>query len=171
MSNFFKFLIQKLYKLDNQKRSILLIVEPIFNLTDDFGNLTDVQKRMVRITFQDGNEIGEQIAADVESGILLLPSNETIQLIIDKFYEFEYLPYQKILAKIGSPQFAVAGNFAFAGGGIVISGTSVVKYCKTRNTFARGCYVASSICGGAVGSAFLFVGNKAQKLGDYIIIY
>lgn len=87
----------------------------------------------------------------------------------------------------------MAGNFAFAGGGIVVSGTSIVKYCKTRNTFARGCYVASSSCGGAsacagvlkdvqgtcglsfiavggnaVGSAFLFVGNKAQKLGDYI---
>lgn len=70
MSNLFKFLVQKLYKLYNQKRSILLMVEPIFNLTDDFGNLTDVQKRMIRIAFQDGKKIGEQIAADVESGIL-----------------------------------------------------------------------------------------------------
>ena len=54
MSNLFKFLIQKLYKLYNQKRSILLMVEPIINLTDDFGNLTDVQKLMIKIAFQDG---------------------------------------------------------------------------------------------------------------------
>lgn len=64
------------------------MVEPIFNLTDDFGNLTDVQKLMIRIAFQDSKEI----AADIESGILQLPSNETIQFIIDKFHEFEYLP-------------------------------------------------------------------------------
>lgn len=165
--------------------------EPIFNLTDDFGILTDIQKLMIRIAFQDGKKIGEQIAADVESGILQLRSNETIQLIIDTFHEFEYLLYPKVLAKIGSPEFAVVGNFAFAGGGIAISGTSLVKYCKTTNTFARSCYLASSICGGgaacagvlkgvqctcglsfiavggdAIGSAFLFMGNKAQKLGD-----
>lgn len=169
------------------------MVEPIFNLTDDFGNLTDIQQLMIRIAFQDGKKIGEQIAADVESGILQLPSNETIQIIVDKFHEFEYLPYQKVLAKIGSPKFAVVGNFAFAGGGMAISGTSILKYCKTKNTIARGFYVASSLCGGAAavagalkgvegtcglsfiavggdafGTAFLFVGNKAQKLGDYI---
>jgi len=124
---------------------------------------------------------------------LQLPSTETIQIIVDKFHEFEYLPYSKVFAKIGSPQFAVVGNFGFASGGIVISGTSILKYCKTKNTFARGCYIASSLCGGAaafavvlkgvqgtcglsfiavgvdvVGTAFLFVGNKAQKLVDSI---
>ena len=169
------------------------MVEPNFNLTDEFDNLTDVQKLMIRIAFQDGKRIGEQIAADIESGILQMPDNGTIQLIIDQFHKFEYLPYQKVLAKIGSPEFAVVGNLAFAGGGMAITGTSVVKYCKARNTFARGCYVASSICGGAAacagvlkglegtcglsflavggdafGSAFLFVGNQAQKLGDYV---
>jgi hypothetical protein len=69
----------------------------------------------------------------------------------------------------------------------------MVKYWKSRNTFARGCYIASGVCGSAaacagvlkgvqgtcglsfiavggdaIGSAFLFVGNKAQKLGEYI---
>lgn len=38
------------------------MVEPIFNLTDDFGNLTDIQNPMIRIAFQNGKEIGEQIA-------------------------------------------------------------------------------------------------------------
>lgn len=160
------------------------------NLTDD---LTDAQKIMVRIAFEDGQKIGKKIAAAIQSGELQVPENQTMVILIDQFIQYDFVKYQKILAKFGSPQFAIGGNLGCAGGGLAIGVVSVLKYFKTKNTMARVFYGTGSICGSTAaiagtlkafsgtcglsflavggdmfGGACLYVGNKAQKIGDMV---
>lgn len=102
-----------------------------------FYNFTEVEEMMIKIAYSNGRRMGEKIADDIKSGKLQIPENETIQLIVDKFFEYDFPAYQKVLAKIGSPQFGVAGNLAGAGGGVAIGGVSVLKCFKTKNIIAR----------------------------------
>jgi hypothetical protein len=160
------------------------------NLTDD---LTDAQKIMVRIAFEDGQKIGKKIASAIQSGELQVPDNQTMAILIDQFIQHDFVKYQKILAKFGSPQFAIGGNLGCAGGGLAICGVSAIKFLKTKNTMARIFYGTGSVCGSTAaiagtlkafsgtcglsflavggdmfGGACLYVGNKAQKMGDMV---
>ena len=79
----------------------------------------------------------------------------------------------KLLAKIFSPNTFRTANFLCAGGGAVISGSSAVKFYKTNNGIARTCYAISGLstlaaAGNALGGPFLWIGNEAQKIGNYV---
>lgn len=94
-------------------------------MPQNYLNLTDVEKMMVGIAYSDSKKIGEDLAAALESGNLKIPENETIKIIVDKFFEYDFPAYQKVLAKFGSTQFGVSGKLACAGGGVAIGGILV----------------------------------------------
>lgn len=156
-------------------------------------NLTDVQKIMVGIAYSDGRKIGEQLAAALESGSLKIPDNQTIEIMIDKFVSYDFPAYQKLLAGVIGPKSYAIGNFLCAGGGVMIGGTSVLNFYRTKNPIARVCYGVSAFCGGSatiagaftafngvcglsyvaiggdiIGGSFLWVGNRAKNFGDFI---
>ena len=116
-----------------------------------------------------------------------------MEILIDKFIEYDFLASHKLLAKIISPDSYMVGNFLCAGGGVAISGSSFINFCTTRNGLAKTCYVISGLCGGTavicgaysgltsyyglskfaaggdiIGGSFLWVGNKAHKFGNYV---
>lgn len=159
----------------------------------NFSNFTEIEEMMIRIAYSEGRRMGEKIAEDIKLGKLQIPDNEPIQIIVEKVFEYDFPVYQKVLAKFGSPQFGVAGNLACAGGGVAIGGVSVMKCFKTKNVVAKIFYGTGTICGGTaalagclkaysgtcglsyfavggdmIGGACLYVGNKAQQLGDMI---
>ena len=159
----------------------------------DADNLTDVEKTMRDIILLYGQQVGKDIAERISSGELKVIKNVPLPLEIDRLEMDNLTQFQKILAQIGSPQFAVKGNLAFASGGIAISGVSTLKCWKTKNIVARFFYVTSTVCGGTaaiagclkaasntaglspiavggdvVGGACLFIGHRAQQLGDMI---
>lgn len=70
---------------------------------------------------------------DIKSGKLQIPDNENIQIIADKFFEYDFPIYRKILAKFGSPQFGMTGNLMYTGGKVVIGWVSAIKYFKIKN--------------------------------------
>lgn len=151
-------------------------------------NLTDTEKIMVGIAYSDGQKLGEKLAAAIKSGELIIPDNETMEILIDKFITYDFPASHKLLAKIFSPNNYMVGNFLCAGGGIYISGVSGVNFYKTQNVISKACYTISGLCGCSaaicgiysgvskycglsmvaaggdiVGGSFLYVGNYVQK--------
>lgn len=149
-------------------------------------NFTDVQKMMVGIAYSDGQKIGEQLAAALESGSLKIPDNQTIEIMIDKFVSYDFATSQRLLARVIGPKSYVIGNFLCAGGGVMIGGTSVLNFYQTKNPIARVCYGVSAFCGAftafngvsglsyvaiggdIIGGSFLWVGNRAKNFGDFL---
>lgn len=150
---------------------------------------------MVASAYMDGQKLGEKIADAIKSGELIIPDNETMEIMIDKFISYDFIAYQKLIAKVISisPNIYVVGHFICAGGGIMISGASLLNFYKTKNPIARTCYTISAVCGGSaavggafagvntvfglspiaaggdiIGGAFLWLGNKAKKVGDFV---
>jgi hypothetical protein len=159
------------------------------------ANFTDLDKMMIFYAYKNGLKIGETISRAIESGKLVVPDNETLEVLINSFSTYEYPMYQRVLAKIGSPEFSTGGNICLAAGGLCLAGVSTQNYFETKNPVARLCYAASILCsstamvtggvkavnnacgacgisdfamgGDAFGGAFLFLGNRAQNLGHY----
>jgi hypothetical protein len=156
------------------------------------ANFTDLDKMMIFTAYKNGLKVGENISKAIESGELVVPDNETLEVILNSFYTYEYPIYQKVLAKIGSPEFSTAGNIGLAAGGLCLAGISTQNYFETKNYVAKVCYAASivcsstamitggitvfnnvcgishlAMCGDAFGSTFLFLGNRAKNLGNY----
>jgi hypothetical protein len=156
------------------------------------ANFTDLDKMMIFTAYKNGLKVGENISKAIESGELVVPDNETLEVILNSFYTYEYPMYQKVLAKIGSPEFSTAGNIGLTAGGLCLAGISTQNYFETKNPVAKVCYAASivcsstamltggltafnnvcgishlAMCGDAFGSTFLFLGNRAKNLGNY----
>jgi len=156
-------------------------------------NLTDAQKIMVGIAYSDGQKLGEKLSDAIKSGEFIIPDNQTMEIMLEEFINYDFVASQKLLAKIVSPNTYMVGNFLCAGGGVIIGGSSVINFYKTKNGLARTCYAISGICGGTaaifgtysgltgycglsmfatggdiIGGSFLWVGNKAKKLGNYV---
>jgi hypothetical protein len=156
------------------------------------ANFTDLDKMMIFTAYKNGLKVGENISKAIESGGLVVPDNEILEVIINSFYTYEYPMYQKVLAKIGSPEFSTAGNIGLAAGGLCLAGISTQNYFETKNPVAKICYATSivcsstamltggltafnnvcgishlAMCGDAFGSTFLFLGNRAKNLGNY----
>jgi hypothetical protein len=156
------------------------------------ANLTDIHKMMILTAYKNGLKIGEDISKLIESWELVVPDNETLEVIINSFYTYEYPMYLKVLAKIGSPEFSNAGNLGLAASGLCLTAISTQNYFGTKNPVAKICYGASilysstamltgsltvfnnacgishlAIGGDMFGSTFLFLGNRAKKLGNY----
>jgi hypothetical protein len=156
------------------------------------ANFTDIHKMMIVTAYKNGLKVGENISRAIESGELVVPDNETLEVLINSFYTYEYPMYQRVLAKIDSPKFSTAGNIDLAASGLCLAEVSTQNYFKTKNPIARVCYAASimcsstavltssvkainnacgisyfAMCGDPFGSTFLFLGNRAQNLGHY----
>jgi hypothetical protein len=156
------------------------------------SNFTDIEKMMVSTAYENGLKIGKKISRAIKSGELVVPDNETLEILINSFYTYEFPMYQRVLAKIGSPEFSTAGNIGLAAGGLYLAGMSTQNYFETKNPVAKACYAASMLCsstaivtssvksfnyacgishlgmcGDAFGTTFLFLGNRAQSLGHY----
>jgi len=164
-----------------------------FTLNDRNFTLTDTEKIMIKIAYRDGQEIGRKLADAIKSGEFRIPDNETLKIFIGEFSTYDLLPSHKLLIKIFSPDSYRVGNFGFAGGGVMIMGSSAVNFCKAKNNVAKICYGISGICGGTAaifgtyagitsyyglskiavggdifGGSFLWAGNKAQELGNFV---
>jgi hypothetical protein len=156
------------------------------------ANFTDLHKMMISTAYKNGLKVGDNILKAIESGELVVPDNETLEVIINSFYTYEFSMYQKVLARIGSPEFSNAGNIGLTVGGLCLTGVSTKNYFQTKNPVAKFCYAASVVCsttavvtgsltavgnvcgisplaigGDAFGATFLFLGNRAKKLGNY----
>jgi hypothetical protein len=101
------------------------------------ANFTDLDKMMIFTAYKNGLKVGENISKAIESGELVVPDNETLEVIINSFYTYEYPMYQKVLAKIGSPEFSTAGNIGLAAGGLCLAGISTQNYFETKNPVAK----------------------------------
>jgi hypothetical protein len=110
------------------------------------ANFTDLDKMMIFTAYKNGLKVGESISKAIESGGLIVPDNETLEVILNSFYTYEYPMYQKVLAKIGSPEFSTAGNIGLAAGGLCLAGISTQNYFETKNPVAKVCYAASIVC-------------------------
>ena len=156
-------------------------------------NLTDIQKIMMGIAYKDGQKIGEKILAAIEAGEFEIPDNETMEIIIDKFINYEFKGSQKLLLLFGTPKATTTGNIACAAGGFIIGGVSTQNFFQTRNRVAKIFYCSSILCsttavvagsvkavsgvcgfshiaiaGDFFGGGCLFLGNHARKLGNYV---
>lgn len=156
-------------------------------------NLTNVKKKMIGMVYEDGYLLGKQIAARIQESTFEIPDNQTMEIMLDKFVSYDFVASQKLLAKIISPKSYVIANLLCAGGGVMIGGTSILNFCKTKNPIAKICYGVSAFCRGSatvagtitglngvcglsylavggdmLGGAFLWVGNKAKKAGDLL---
>jgi hypothetical protein len=148
---------------------------------------------MVGIAYKDGQRIGEIISAAIESGELEIPDNGTMEILIDKFFTYEFTRSQKLLLLLGSPEASTTGNLACAAGGFVIGGVSIKNFLQTKNRVAQFFYCGSIVCSGTVviaggfkafgnvygfshlaiagdlfGGGCLFLGNNARKFGNYV---
>jgi hypothetical protein len=156
------------------------------------ANFTDLEKMTILAAYKSGLKIGESISKAIESWELVVPDNEILEVVINSFYTYEYSMYQKVLAKIGSPEFSTAGNIGLAAGGFCLAGISTKNYFETKNPVAKVCCAASIVCsstamltgglsafnsvcrisslamfGDTFGTSFLFLGNQSKNLGNY----
>ena len=113
--------------------------------------------------------------------------------MIDKFVSYDFATSQRLLARVIGPKSYAIGNFLCAGGGVMIGGTSVLNFYRTKNSIARVCYGVSAFCGGSatiagtftafngvcglsyvaiggdiIGGSFLWVGNRVKNFGDFL---
>jgi hypothetical protein len=121
------------------------------------ANFTDIEEMMILIAYKTGLKIGQDISRAIESGELVVPDNETLEVLITSLYTYKYPMYQKILAKIGSPEFSTAGNIGLAAGGLCLAGISTQNYFETKNPVARVCYAASILCSSTAKLLFQLV--------------
>nr|WAK84813.1 hypothetical protein [Amicula sp. isolate GU52X-4 cfCalB7] len=158
----------------------------------DFEELTETEKIMLGIAYNEGKKIGKYINNEISSGRLKV--NESLEIIIDGFEQPFTLPRShKILAEFSHPSVAIAGNAVLVGGGILLSAKSITNCLQTQNRVARVCYVISTCCssaaavsgvvtsfsencgisqiaimGDCLGGGFLYAGNVARDCGKVL---
>jgi hypothetical protein len=163
-------------------------------MSESNHSLTDTEKKMIAIAYEEGHRLGEKLAAAIQSGELEIPRIKGIEVLIDKFGDFDIPRHQKFIVKILAPESGII-NIGCGIGGWMICYKSGSKFFETKNPIARTCYGISTLCGGTagiagwvtglrnahgycgfsylaaggdiVGGTFLWIGNQAKKAGDF----
>lgn len=113
----------------------------------------------------------------------------------ERFFNFDhYKNFTKFERLLVSYRVNGLANGGLAAGGVCLAGTSLLSVCHTQNRVARYCYMLSffcsstatvagtlkvfdsggcgiwriAICGDTFGGSFLYLGKKAQRMGEAI---